>query len=150
MFLNILAAVNGSPASRRALEHAIGVAQATNAMLTLVTVCPPLSPQLARVGISIEPLRAELDNWANRVLAEAAEAVPSDVIAHTVRRRGHIGREIERELHRGHYDLVVLGSRGHARTWRRLLGSVTGYLHVHSPVPLLSVPLPPHRDGHKP
>lgn len=141
MFLNILAAVDGSPSSRQALEHAIGVTRATNAMLTLIAVCPPLSPHLARVGISVGLLGTELDNWATRVLAEAAEAVPSDVIVHTVRRRGQIGREIERELHSGRYDLVVLGSRGHPRTWQRLLGSVNGYLHLHSPVPVLSVPL---------
>ena len=140
MFLNILVAVDGSSSSRRALEQAIDIARAMNSMLTLVTVAPPPSPYVARAGVSGETMRNELDKWAERILAEAAAAVPDDLIAHTVRRSGHAGPEIERELERGHYDLLVLGSRSRGRAREGLLGSVNGYLHFHSRVPLLSVP----------
>lgn len=141
MFLNILAAVDGSSSSRRALEHAIDIAQAMNSMLTLITVAPPLSHYVTLAGVSSETMRDELDKWAGRILAEAAVAVPDDLIAHTVQRSGHAGPEIATELERGHYDLVVLGSRGRGRAQEGLLGSVNGYLHFHSRVPLLSVPV---------
>lgn len=140
VFLNILTAVDGSSSSCRALEQAIEIARAMNSKLTLITVAPPPSPYVARAGVSSETMRNELDNWAERILAEALAAIPDDVIAHTVRRSGHAGPEIEMELERGHYDLVVLGSRGRGRAREGLLGSVNGYLHFHSHVPLLSVP----------
>jgi nucleotide-binding universal stress UspA family protein len=140
MFLNILAAVDGSPSSQRALEQAIDVARAMNSRLTLITVAPPLSHYVTRAGVSSDAMRGELDKWAENVLNEAAAAVPEDVIAHTIQRSGHAGREIVTELERGGYDLLVLGSRGRGRAQEGLLGSVNGYVHFHSRVPLLSVP----------
>jgi len=140
VFLNILAAVDGSPASLRALEQAIDIARAMNSTLTLITVAPPLSLYVTLAGVSAETMSNELDKWAERILSEAAETVPDDVIAHRIRRSGHAGTEILKELKRGGYDLVVLGTRGRGRAEEGLLGSVNGSLHFHSRVPLLSVP----------
>ena len=140
MFLNILVAVNGTPSSKRALEHAVDLARAMNSMLTLVVVAPHAAQSAAVAGVSNERMTKELDDWAKRVLAEAASAVPEDVIAHTVQRVGDAGPEIVTELDRGGYDLIVLGSRGRGRAREGLLGSVNGHVHFHSRVPLLSVP----------
>jgi nucleotide-binding universal stress UspA family protein len=140
VFLNILAAVDGSPSSSRALEHAIDIARAMNSMLTVITVAPSSSRYIAVSGVSNDAMREELDEWARGVLADAVDAVPDDVIAHTIQRSGRAGQEIAAELERGHYDLLVLGSRGRGRAQEGLLGSVNGYLHFHSRVPLLSVP----------
>jgi nucleotide-binding universal stress UspA family protein len=140
MFLNILAAVDGSSSSHRALGQAVDVARAMNSKLTLITVAPPLSQYVTLAGVTSETMRAELDKWARRILTEAAAGVPADVIAHTVQRRGHAGPEIATELERGTYDLVVLGTRGRGRAQEGLLGSVNGYLHFHASVPVLSVP----------
>jgi nucleotide-binding universal stress UspA family protein len=140
VFLNILAAVDGSASSRRALEHAVDLAQRTNARLTLITVAPPLSHYVAFSGVSTETMQSELDAWADRILREAAATVPDDVLAHRVQRSGHAGPEIVKELERGAYDLVVLGSRGRGRAQEGLLGSVNAYLHFHARVPQLTVP----------
>jgi nucleotide-binding universal stress UspA family protein len=142
MFLNILVAIDGSVSSLRALERAIDIARAMNSRLTLITVAPPLSHYVTLAGVSAETMLTELDKWAADVLTEAASLVPDDVIAHRIQRSGHAGPEILKELERGRYDLVVVGSRGRGRTQEGLLGSVNGYLHFHSRVPLLSV-----RDG---
>ena len=138
MFLNVLVAVDGSPSSRRALEHAVDLARAMNSKLTLITVAPPTSHYVPLAGVNSERMRAELDRWAQNVLDEAVAAVPDDVIAHKVQRTGHPGPEILEEIERGGYDLVVLGSRGRAQ--EGLPGSVNGYLHFHAHEPLLSVP----------
>ena len=140
MFLNILVAVDGSPSSRRALDHAVDLARALNAKLTLITVAPPISHYVPLAGVSGETMRSELDRWAKGILDEAAVAVPDDVIVHRVQPTGHPGPKILEELERGRYDLVVLGSRGRGRAQEGLLGSVNSYLHFHARVPLLSVP----------
>src|SRR5439155_22065409 len=101
VFLNILVAVNGTPSSKRALEHAVDLARALNSMLTLVVVAPHAAQSAAVAGVSNERMTKELDDWAKRVLAEAASAVPEDVIAHTVQRVGDAGPEIVTELDRG-------------------------------------------------
>jgi len=140
VFLNILVATEGSPHSRRALAEAVDLARATNAKLTLLTVAPPLSQYVTLAGVDPARMRLELDRWAEERLREAAAAVPDDVIAHTVQRSGHAGPEIIDELENGTYDLVVLGSRARGRAQEGLFGSVNGYVHFHSRVPLLSVP----------
>jgi nucleotide-binding universal stress UspA family protein len=140
VFLNILVAIDGSPSSQRALEHSIDLARAGNAKLTLITVAPPPSNYVTRAGVSSEGMQAELESWARGILEEAARTVPDDVLAHTVQRSGRPGPEIVHELERGGYDLIVLGTRGRGRTQEGLMGSVNGYVHFHTRVPLLSVP----------
>jgi nucleotide-binding universal stress UspA family protein len=140
MFLNILVAIDGSPSSLRALEKAVDLAQAMRSKLTLITVAPPPSYYVTLAGVSSETMTAELDRWAERTVNDAAALVPDDVIVHRVHRDGHAGPEIAKEIERGGYDLVVLGTRGRGRAQEGLLGSVNAYLHFHSRVPLLSVP----------
>lgn len=140
MFLNIEVGIDGSPSAARALEHAIELARAGNAKLTLMTVAPPVSSYVTRGGLSVEAMTSELEKWARDVLREATQSVPDDVIAHTVQGSGRAGPELIRELERGGHDLIVLGSRGRGRAQEGLLGSVNAYVHFHSRVPLLSVP----------
>jgi nucleotide-binding universal stress UspA family protein len=143
LFLNILAAVDGSASSRRALAQAVDLAHRMNAVLTLITVAPPTAPFVPMAGVSGETMRAELDEWAAEVLREAAAAVPDEVIVHTIQRCGSAGHEILEEIERSGHDLVVLGSRGRGRAQEGLLGSVNGYLHFHCGIALLSVPEAP-------
>ena len=140
VFMNILVGLDGSESSQRALEHAVGLARAGNARLTLMTVAPPVSSYVTLAGISPEKMEEDLDRWAGRILEEAASTISDDVIAHRVQGRGHAGPEIVEELQRGGYDLVVLGSRGRGRAQEGLFGSVNAYVHFHAHVPLLSVP----------
>ena len=140
MFLDILVAIDGSASAWEALNHGIELARAGNAKLTLVTVAPAVSGYVMLAGVSSEKTRAELDRWAADLLSEALEQVPEDVIAHTLQKAGEAGPEIVKELERGTYDLIILGSRGRGRAQEGLLGSVTAYVHHHSRVPLLSVP----------
>jgi nucleotide-binding universal stress UspA family protein len=140
VFLNILVGIDGSESSLRALEHAVGLARAGNARLTLMTVAPPVSSYVTLAGVSPQDMQDELDRWAAHILEAAEEAIPDDVIAHRIQGRGHAGPEIVEELERGGYDLVVLGSRGRGRAQEGLFGSVNAYVHFHTHVPLLSAP----------
>jgi nucleotide-binding universal stress UspA family protein len=138
--MNILVGLDGSQSSQRALEHAIDLARPSGAKLTLMTVAPPVATYVTLGGVSIETMGAELDKWAANVLDEAARTIPPEVTANKVQGSGHAGPEILKELKRGGYDLIVLGTRGRGRTQEGLLGSVNGYIHFHAQIPLLSVP----------
>ena len=140
MFLNILVAFDRSSAARRALEQAIDLARAQHSLLTLITVAPPAASTVIYAGVKPETMRQELDEWAAGVLAEGVALLPDELSAHTVQRRGEVGSEIVKELESGGYDLIVLGSRARGRAKEGLLGSVNGYVHFHSRVPILSVP----------
>jgi nucleotide-binding universal stress UspA family protein len=140
VFTNILVGLDGSQSSQRALEHAIDLARSSGAKLTLMTVAPPVATYVTLGGVSIETMGAELDKWAANVLDEAARTIPPEVTANKVQGSGHAGPEILKELKRGGYDLIVLGTRGRGRTQEGLLGSVNGYIHFHAQIPLLSVP----------
>ena len=111
-----------------------------NSLLTLIAVAPPVPPYVSFAAVSPEQMKADVERWAETKLLEAAGLVPDDVLVHRVQRSGHIGPEIVAELERGHYDLVVLGTRGRGRAQENLLGSVNGYVHFHTHVPVLSVP----------
>lgn len=142
MFLKVLVGLDGSRASFRALGYAVELARAGNATLTLMTVAPPLSLYVTLAGVSPESMTAELEGWAGGVLKEATERVPEGMLAHRIQASGHPGPELIKELRRGAYDLIVLGSRGRGRAQESLLGSVNAYVHFHAQVPLLSVPDP--------
>jgi nucleotide-binding universal stress UspA family protein len=112
MFLNVLVGIDGSSSSERAVEHAIELARAGNAKLTLMAVAPPVSSYVTLARTIPETMRADLDKWARSILDEAFRAVPDDVIAHAIQSSGHAGPELMKELKRGGYDLIVFGSRG--------------------------------------
>jgi nucleotide-binding universal stress UspA family protein len=139
MFRNILVAYDGSPTSRNALTQAYELAQAEDSDVTVLTVAPTVAPLAALAPVSVDGLRAELDQWARTKLDEAKATAPEGLTVRTVERNGHVGDEIVAEIESGHYDLVVLGSRGHGRLTTEILGSVNNHVHYHSNVPTLTV-----------
>jgi nucleotide-binding universal stress UspA family protein len=142
MFHNILVAYDGSPTSRTALKQAYELAAAEHADVTVVTVAPSVAPLAALAPASVDGLRAELDEWAKTQLKEAKAQAPAELTVRIVEHTGHVGDEIVGEIESGHYDLVVLGSRGHGRLTTEILGSVNNHVHYHSDVPTLTIDRP--------
>lgn len=139
MFEKILVAYDGSPTSRAALERAYELAQAEHAEITVLTVAPNVAPLAELAPVSIDGLRAELEDWAGAKLQEAEAAAPDGLAVHTVLRSGHVGDEVVAEIESGGYDLVVLGSRGHGRIASEILGSVNSHVHFHVKIPTLTI-----------
>ena len=147
MFLNILVGIDGSASSNRALEHAVQLARAGNAKLTLMTVAPPVASYVTLAGVSSDRMKAELDRWASDLLERATESLPDGVSAHRIERRGNAGHEIVKELQQGRLRpgrARIARARTHEEG---LLGSVNGYVHFHSHVPLLTVPPRPRSSS---
>ena len=106
--------VDESESSQRALAHAVELAEAGNARLTLITVAPAVSSLVSLTGLSIELLSAEVDRWAGKVLKATLEVLPPDVIARTIAAHGDPGPEIVAELSWKRQRLRALPRQGSA------------------------------------
>jgi hypothetical protein len=72
-------------------------------------------------------------------LRSAADSVPPDVGLTTRVLRGNPAEVILQSVREGDYDLVVMGSHGHGRLHRALLGSVSFRVLQDSPVPVMLI-----------
>ncbi|HVO53170.1 MAG TPA: universal stress protein [Solirubrobacterales bacterium] len=132
-YRRILVAIDGSPDAEAALAHAVSLARDQNALLTLLSVAPPPSTAIG-VGASAPP---DLHEFHARILREATDSVPADVGVTTRLERGNPAESILKLAAEGEHDLIVMGSHGHSRVHRALLGSVSEKVLAKSPLPVL-------------
>ena len=140
MFHNILVAVDGSPDAGLALDHAIDLARSQHSKLTLISAVVPFPPT-AFLGMNglLPPMSTDPCTDAQKVIRAAAERVPDDQPVTTVLSEDPIRLAILRQVKQGHYDLVVMGSRGRGALRSAALGSVSHFVLNHSPAPVLIV-----------
>jgi nucleotide-binding universal stress UspA family protein len=133
IYHHILVALDGSADSQTALRHAVTLARDQNAILTLLTVVPhtatPVGP-----GVAPPPETAESHN---EIIKAALLEIPKDVGVTTRLEHGEIAPTILKALAAGNYDLMVMGSHGHSRVHRALLGSVSERVLHKAAVPVL-------------
>lgn len=145
----ILCAIDLSPASQAVLGWATLLAARSGAALDILhAVTIPVPPYITPGEFA--PLTAERDrsisdarNQISQLLTSVGnrEARPEIIV-----REGH-ALELVRELaSTTHPDLIVVGSHGHTRLERMLLGSVTENLFHETASPVLVVKRPP-TDG---
>jgi nucleotide-binding universal stress UspA family protein len=135
----IVVGVDGSPGSRRALRWALGEADRSNAELAAVTVW---------TWDGLEgPMLAATDPGSRREHAErvSAHEVQGAVAGHEAPVRvtrtvieGHPVRELLTASR--HARLLVLGSNGHGRLYRMVLGSISGESCRRAPCPVVVIP----------
>jgi nucleotide-binding universal stress UspA family protein len=129
----ILVALDGSPDAESALMHAVLLARDQNARLTLLTVGPSTN-RAAAVGTAPPP---DLIEVHQEILREATALVPRDVGVTTRLERGDAASTILRVSREEDDDLIVMGSHGHSRIHRALLGSVSEKVLAQSEIPVL-------------
>lgn len=146
MFRNILVAIDGSSTAQQALKHAIDLAEALNAQLTIVTVAPDV-PTFARTAaaVDIAALEKAAENEAAERLRKALRLIPQSMSVTTIQRQGSAAKHILAVAEQGKHDLLVMGSRGRGRLASNVLGSVTAAVHFAITLPMLIIhPDPPH------
>jgi nucleotide-binding universal stress UspA family protein len=144
----IIAGVDGSPSSMKAVALAADLASKYGVELVLVTVAPELSPAMAaeletyvrqeHLDVPIGELPTE---HAQNLLADArlqAAGKGAGKISSRVS-RGDPAEEIIGAAEREKADLIVVGSRGHGRLAGLLLGSVAQKVLAHAGCPVLVV-----------
>lgn len=143
MFKHILVPVDGSDNATRAVDKALGLAQAFNSAITLVTVID--NYPFAGVGGDFaygqaEYLAAAMENAGQSL--DKAQALVTAKGLHCERRTVE-----EHVIHEGILDtakavgadLIVMGSHGRHGLEKLLLGSVATRVLGRSPVPVLVV-----------
>lgn len=117
-----LVAVDGSEAASRALDWAFELAQRFKAHVTLLHV-------EEEKLFALEPKAVK--EVGMRILNDAAAKIKG--VDCSVRlESGNHSKTILKVEKEGHYDLIVLGSRGNSGVKRFLLGSVTADVSMHS------------------
>src|SRR5579875_3899993 len=140
----VVVGVDGSEAARAALVYAAEEARLRGALLEVVHAWQyPFD--MAATTYSVPVPAGEMKQWAEQVVDDMlsdAEVDPARVARVAV---NGPAAPVLMEAAKG-ADLLVVGTRGHNRMTGLFLGSVSQYLAVHAPCPVLVVHGPPaHR-----
>ena len=141
MYKKIVVGTDGSPTAGVALDHAIGLAKATGAVVHIVNAYRATTT-LAALGPGFVPTPDfdVMEEDARRVCAEAAEiarAAGLDVVTHTA--EGDPADALVNVAEHEDADLIVVGNRGMMGARRFLTGSVPNRVAHHCPCNLLVV-----------
>ncbi|HLX87307.1 MAG TPA: universal stress protein [Acidimicrobiales bacterium] len=150
----VVVGVDGSDASLTALGQARTEAGLRHAVLEVVHAWQ-FPFDLTAATYAVPAPAGEMKLWAEQVVDDALAALPPAVAgAHTeIVRRVEEGSPalVLADAAKG-AELLVVGTRGHSRLTGLFLGSVSQYLVVHAPCPVLVVhgPRPPDDKGASP
>lgn len=143
MYKHILAAVDDSETSDRALDEAIRLAKDQQATLTIVYVLDRIS--LINAATVVDPNQSE-KGWveiAQEILSRAwglarkAGMKAESRMLETNDVADRVAQAIIDEAKGSHADLIVAGTHGRTGLGRVLMGSVAEGLVRHTPVPIL-------------
>jgi nucleotide-binding universal stress UspA family protein len=145
---NLLVATDYSDDSNTALTYGRALGRAYGATLHVVNVLDNLFTITGLEGYigDAAGLSQDVEQTARRQL----DAVISEDDRRTLHARGVLlssdrpARAIARYAKDAKIDLMVIGTRGHGRLWRLLLGSVTERIIELAPCPVLVVRHPEH------
>lgn len=128
---SILVPVDGSPPAKRAAALAAGIADGTEAVVTLLYVDVPDAKPKAK---------ATRDREALETFKEATKAFGRGAIeARLVTRSGDPGPTILELAGELGPDLIIIGRRGVGRVRALVLGSVSEYVLANAPCPVTIV-----------
>ncbi|MGI8922000.1 MAG: universal stress protein [Solirubrobacteraceae bacterium] len=134
-FKRVLAAVDGSEGSAKALDCAISICQAVGAELMGLAVEGKLPAYAASRG-EVDEVKTEKDQYFAGVLEHArTTAAAQQVVMETDLVAGHAAEVITHYARAHGHDLIVIGHRGHF-LGDYLLGSTADRVahHAHCPV----------------
>src|ERR1051326_5480057 len=136
-FRSILCPVDFSPASLRALDYAVELAQQYGSSLDLLNV---IKPVLLSFYMDAEMVAAEIRKQADQELRRVSTAVQTEGLrSEALMRTGDIEDEILKTAKERRSDLIVVGKHGRPAVERWFIGSVTERLLRRSVVPMLII-----------
>ncbi len=144
MYKRILVATDGSKLSKKAVDHALDLADLTGAEVVALKVVPKYPQTYFEGGVAVEP--KEVAAIEQQWVSEAQEAVNAVQAAGQKRqvkvkpmtvKSDLVAEAIISAAKRSKCDLVVMASHGRKGIKRLLLGSETQHVLTHSHIPVL-------------
>jgi nucleotide-binding universal stress UspA family protein len=139
--MNILLAVDGSTYTKKMLAYLVTHKEtfAGDNTFTLLTVQPAIPPR-ARTALGKTMVDQYQLDEAERVLGPVTKfLLRHDINAKSVWKVGHAGDLIAKFADAGKFDLLIMGSHGHAALANLVMGSVATKVIAHCGVPVLLV-----------
>jgi nucleotide-binding universal stress UspA family protein len=138
----ILLATDGSEEAQLAATTAADLAQKTNSELHVLTVWPDyLLYELPEHPVDFEDVLRKNRRQAKEMLEQQAKRIEESggTVNETHQREGRAAEEIVEVAEEIGAGLIVMGSRGHGRLRRALMGSVSDAVvrHAHCPVTIV-------------
>ena len=138
MFTKILVAIDGSPASEKALAAAVDLAANYRAELTALGVVEV--PEVVGMIDEVDEIRQGTEAYLRQINEAAANYARSrGVVLRSVLVRGHAAEAIVKYAESEGVNLIVVGQHGHSRIARFLLGSTSDRVSEHSPCTVMIV-----------
>jgi nucleotide-binding universal stress UspA family protein len=138
MFNKILVAIDGSPASEKALAAAVDLAAHYQADLTALSVA--VTPEVVGMVDEVDEMRQSAETHFRQIGEAAVNYARSRGLAlRSVVVRGHAADAIVRYAEGEGMNLVVMGQHGHSRIARFFLGSTTDRVSEHCPCTVMIV-----------
>lgn len=136
----ILVAVDFSEPSKKALQHAVSLANLYGAELCLAHVVEPASFMHDMSNVMVSKSNKEIAAEARASLLTCADAnVPSSVPVRTEVRVGKPFNEISELAQKLKADLIVIATHGYTGLKHVMLGSTAERVVRHAPCPVLVV-----------
>lgn len=138
MFQKILVAIDGSPASEKALTAAVDLATHYQADLTAISVAD--LPEVVGMVDEVDELRQSAETHFRQIGEAAVEYARSRGVAlRSLVVRGHAADAIVRSAESEGVNLVIIGQHGHSRITRFFLGSTSDRVSEHCPCSVMIV-----------
>lgn len=144
-YKRIVVPTDGSVNSKRALEHAVALASALHADITLVYVANIVSvisnfDQIPNAsGYVTEQVALDMEAEGKNILDEFTKEIPDDISVKTVFEVGSPGPAVLSVAKKFDADLIIMGSRGLGPLKGLFMGSVSSYVVTHPTCPVLIV-----------
>ena len=138
MFSKILVAIDGSPASEKALAAAVDLAANYRAELTALGVVEV--PEVVGMIDEVDEIRQGTEAYLRQINEAAVNYARSrGVVLRSVLVRGHAAEAIVKYAESEGVNMIVMGQHGHSRIARFLLGSTSDRVSEHSPCTVMIV-----------
>jgi len=147
MISKILIPTDGTRASKKAIDYAIGLAKQTKASITILGVVDKSAfiAQSIPASVTSTHLITPIEDYLRKLTDSCVEkavkqCTKKGVKPATVIRTGHPVEEIVKEARRSKSNLIVVGSHGKGALESAVLGSVTyGLIHHNTKYPVLVI-----------
>lgn len=144
MYRCILVATDGSELAQKAVQHAIGLADLTGAVVVALSVVPPYPETYFEGAASLAAAEiARIEKHWEEKARDTVMAVQSAGQLREVKVKpltitsDDVGQTIIEQAKCHHCDLIVMASHGRSGLSRLLLGSQTQHVITHSHTPVL-------------